>query len=183
MMPHQNPKSKKTPSPHVGGTARLTATTRPWAACSSGPGGSGSRSSMPIPSMRSNEPPGTTASTVPGRTKSDTFLLRRLPAATTRARWPLRCQAQLPPGHPSPRLDHYCLCRTTTHSVPAVRTAAAPNGAFEPSSWTAFVFDQVRQLLARRDLLGAGQLAHIDRCVDAAMTERRRLADLSTRPE
>ena len=86
--------------------------------------------------------------------------------------------------------------RTATWCVPADRTAVAPSGEVHADELDAFVFDQVRQLLARPDLLSAGEAAAaaqrpvpddellatswLDSSagVMARRPERRRLADL-----
>jgi site-specific DNA recombinase len=125
------------------------------------------------------------------RAEADTFLLRRL-VRCGRCGVKLNCHRTTK----GPRLDRYYLC---PHHDP-IRAGGEDRRCSErhirADDLDIFVFDQVRQLLARPDLLAAGeaaitaqapaadneivarQLAHIDRRIDAATAERRRLADL-----
>ena len=125
------------------------------------------------------------------RTEADTFLLRRL-VRCGRCGVKLSCH-RAPSG---PRLDRYYLCPHHDPIRAGGEDRRCPERSIRADELDTFVFDQVRQLLARPDLLAAGeaaitaqapaadneivagQLAHIDRRIDAASAERRRLADL-----
>ncbi len=125
------------------------------------------------------------------RTEPGTFLLRRLVRCG-------RCEVKLA-SHRARRGDHWARYYLCPHHDP-VRAGGQDRRCTErrirADELDAFVFDQVRELLAHPEVLAAGetalaaatppaddelltaQLARLDRRLDAAHAERRRLADL-----
>jgi site-specific DNA recombinase len=127
----------------------------------------------------------------PRRTEPDTFLLRRLVRCG-------RCGVKLA-CHRANRthgLVRYYLCPHHDPVRAGGQDRRCPERRIRADELDSFVFEHVRDLLARPDLLAAGeaalvaqrpapddelvaaQLARIDRRIETADTERRRLADL-----
>ncbi|MGH8975080.1 MAG: recombinase family protein [Acidimicrobiia bacterium] len=127
----------------------------------------------------------------PRRTEPDTFLLRRL-VRCGHCGVKLAChRAQRDYG-----LARYYLCPHHDPVRAGGEDRRCPERRIRADELDAFVFDQVRELLARPDLLAAGeaavsaqqptpddelvaiQLARLDRRLEATEAERRRVADL-----
>jgi site-specific DNA recombinase len=127
----------------------------------------------------------------PRRTEPDTFLLRQL----------VRCgHCGIKLASRRPQRDRRSVAYYTCPHRDPIRAGGeerrCPGRHIRANELDAFVFDQVRQLLARPDLLAAGeaaltacaptpddelvaaQLARLDHRLQAAHVERRRLADL-----
>jgi site-specific DNA recombinase len=128
----------------------------------------------------------------PRRTEPDTFLLRRL-VRCGRCGIKLACHRA---NRTHRRRAGYYLCPYHDPVRAGGPDRRCPERRIRADELDSFVFEQVRDLLARPDLLAAGeaallaqqpapddelvaaQLARIDRRIDTTDTERRRLADL-----
>ncbi|MDQ2729874.1 MAG: recombinase family protein [Actinomycetota bacterium] len=131
------------------------------------------------------------------RTQPDTFLLRRL-VRCGHCGVKVTCHTTIRGQRAGrgPQTARYYSCPHRDPLRAGGEDRRCPERRIRADELDTFVFDQVRQLLARPDLLAAGetaiaaqtpapdneivaaQLAHIDRRIDGAEAERRRLADL-----
>ena len=179
------------------GTAPIRATT-PRSGATTRLGGPGKSGRIPVPAIISEDTFEAVQKAAhdnsifsPRRTEPDTFLLRRLVRCG-------HCGVKLA-AHRAYRdygMARYYLCPHHDPVRAGGQDRRCPERRIRAEELDNFVFDQVRQLLARPELLSAGeaalaaqapvpddellaaQLARLERRRDGAQAERRRLADL-----